>query len=133
FTDNFDIKSLPDYIIPDKFKRTHTNNLINYFIDDLCSYLECSINVRNGKIEFPKFIELSKFLVGIPFSSEYAEYTHDDAIPRDWKYIPNKIILPELDYIKSSIENLVVFDVEFYKIDYYEIQEILCSLFLIRF
>jgi hypothetical protein len=135
FTDNFNMKGLPDYIIPDKFKYTHTKNLINYFIDDLCNYLDGSVDVRNGKIEFPGSIKLNKFLVGVPFSSEYTEYTYDDAIPKDWEDIPNEIILSELiiSYIRPSIENLVTFDVDFYRIDYYEIFDVLCSLFLISF
>jgi len=133
FADNFDVKRLPDYIIPEKFKRTHTLNLLNYFIDDLSAYLDGSIDYRNGNIEFPDFIELNRFLVGVPFSSEYAEYTYDDEIPREWRDIPHKIILSELTikYIKPSIENLIIFDVDMYKIDYHKINVILRDLFLV--
>lgn len=133
FTDNFDMKSLPDYIIPDKFKFIHTNNLLNCFIDDLSSYLDGSVDYRNGKIEFPKCIKLNRFVVGVPFSSEYAPITYDDTIPREWESIPNEIILSELiiDYIRPSIENLVVFDFDMYRIDYHKIFDVLNPLFLI--
>ena len=133
FTDNFDVKELPDYIIPEKFKRTHTLNLLNYFIDDLSGYLDGSVDSRNEEIEFPTSIKLNRFLVGVPFSSEHTDYTYDDAIPGNWKSIPNEIILSELiiNYIRPSIENLVVFDVDIYRIDYHKIFAILCDLFLI--
>lgn len=132
FTDNFNMKNLPDYIIPDKFKYIHIRNLIEYFVVDLCNYLDGSVDCRNGKIEFPKSIKLNRFLVGIPFSSDYTEYTRDDVIPKDWKSIPNKIILSELiiDYIRPSIENLIIFDFDMYRIDYHEIYAIISDLFL---
>ena len=135
FTDNFNMKNLPDYIIPDKFKYIHINNLLNYLIDDLSNYLDGSVDVRNREIEFPTSIKINKYSAGIPFSSKYIQYIYDDEIPKDWRDIPNEIILSKLiiNYIKPSIENLIVFDVEIYRIDYYKISKILYDLFLISF
>lgn len=132
FNDNFDINGLPDYIIPDKFKFRHVKNLMKFFVHDLSSYLDGNVDNRNGKIEFPKFIKLNRLLVGIPFSSEYAESTYDDETSRAWRDIPNTIFLSDIiNYIKPSIENLITFDDEFYGIDYYDISTILSDLFLI--
>lgn len=135
FTDNFDLKSLPDYIIPDKFQRTHSKFLLNVFIDDLSDYLDGSIDYKDGNIEFPNSIKLNRFLVGVPFSSEYVDYAYDDEIPRGWKYIPNEIFLSELiiNYIKPSIESSIIFDVDMYRIDYHKMHAILRDLFLVDF
>lgn len=133
FSDNFNMKGLPDYIIPNKFRYTHIINLVRHFIDQLSVDLDGNVNCKNGKSEFSEFIKLNRFLLGVPFSSNYAQSTYDDAIPRDWDDMPNEVILSKtiIEYIRPSIENLIIFDVEFYRIDYHEILKILSDLFLI--